>query len=182
MISALIESYEATYDEKKLRLATKLTEKAIDQFYNGGIWYLSSDALQVKADMQDRYYTSALGRMLQNLLKLAVLDSSLRYKEIADNSLSHVSKELQIKQSDAPSAAIAYLMNKIGVIGIKNSKTMLLKNQKQIEDIDYPFIVTKAEDSDRFLACSFDRCFSYSKNLLHVREAIEKRGKSGIIP
>ena len=131
LISALIESYEATYDEKKLRLATKLTEKAIDQFYNGGIWYLSSDALQVKADMQDRYYTSALGRMLQNLLKLAVLDSSLRYKEIADNSLSHVSKELQIKQSDAPSAAIAYLMNKIGVIGIKNSKTMLLKNPKK---------------------------------------------------
>jgi hypothetical protein len=178
LISALIEGYEQSYDERKLKLATKLCDEAIAKFYQNGTWILSEKALHhtlhVRAEIQNKHYTSALGKMMQNLLYLSILDESLEYKKIADKSLKILHNELVLKQSDAPSLSTAYLMDKIGVIGIKHTKTMLLKNKKEIQKVNYPFIVTKAEsDANSFSACSFTSCFSSSKDLFLVGKDIE---------
>ncbi len=175
LISALIEGYEVSYDEKKLKLATKLSNEAIAKFYKNGTWFLSDKDLHVRADMKDKYYTSALAKMTQNLLKLSILNESLEDKKIADTSLKNLNAELSQKQSDAPALATAYLMERIGIIGLKNTQTNLLRDKKEIQMFNYPFILTKMQkDADMYYACSFSSCFSSSKDLLHVRENIEK--------
>ncbi|NOQ31854.1 MAG: DUF255 domain-containing protein [Helicobacteraceae bacterium] len=174
LISALISAYEATYKHKYLELAVTLTNKAIELFYQDNTWYLSDDNLKIVADLKDKYYTSALGKMLQNLQRLSSLTASLTLQKIANNSLKSINTQLQGKQADAPASAIAYLMREKGVVTLKQSRDELLKHRIKIAKIKYPFIVTKVENSGLFLACKIGSCFAYSKDFIVIKSDIEK--------
>ncbi len=173
LVTALITAYEFTYNKRDLHLAVELMDKSIKKFYKDGIWYLNEDGLHVKADLRDKYYTSALAKTLQNLFKLSSLKDNLYFKNIALKSF----KALYIDNfADTPATDIALLMREFPVISLKHSKKMLNRYRKKIDMIEYPFIVTKVDNSGLFLACKSEACFAYSKNFLHVKELIEKIG------
>ena len=177
-ISALIAAYQVDFDTKKLNFANYLFSRAKEKFYKNGIWYLSDDKLKIKANLNDKYYTSALSKMLQNILKLASLKESFKYEKLAVKSLNSIVKELSIKQSDAPAAAIAYLMQSLKVVTLKANKTLLQKNEVLLNKIKYPYVLRKSSKDSGYLACTIGRCFSKEDDLNKIVKAIENNFKS----
>ncbi len=176
-IGALIAGYEVDYDKKKLNFAKYLLSHAKDRFYDKGTWYLSDDDLRVEANLNDKYYTSPLSKMLQNIIKLASIEGSFKYEKLALASLEHIKTELRTDLSNAPAAATAFLMQEIGFVTLKSSKDNLKKQAVNITNIEYPYILTKqVEDSD-YLSCSMRRCFSKDKDFTAALKAI-KRNRS----
>ena len=173
-ISALIAGYEVDYDEKKLDFAEYLLSVAKSKFYKNGVWYLSDDTLHVKAGLQDKYYTSPLSKMLQNIIKLAALKASFSYEKLALKSIKHLQIKLIRKQSNVPALAQAYLMQNLGVVVLKSSKINLLQNVKYFQNIQYPYVVTKKKEYNDFLACTLRRCFAKDKNIATVIQVINK--------
>jgi hypothetical protein len=110
MIGALLAAYKVDYSEDKLSFAKYLLSRAKYKFYKNGIWYLSDDDLNIKASISDLHYVSAVSKMVQNIIKLASIDSSKEYKNLAKESLEALHVELSLKQSLAPALARAYLM------------------------------------------------------------------------
>ncbi|MDF1879015.1 thioredoxin domain-containing protein [Sulfurimonas sp. SAG-AH-194-C20] len=174
-IGALIASYEVSYDKDKLDFAEYLLNHANSKFYKKGIWYLNDDKLHIKAGLIDKYYTSPLSKMLQNIINLASLKASFRYEKLALTTLELQVDALKYKQSDAPALAKAYLMQKLKVTTLKSKKKNLLKNKYQIKKINYPYVLTKEEKYDDYLACTLRLCFSKDKNLKTVIKAIDSK-------
>ena len=99
-IAALIASYEFNYDKKKLDFAEYLLAQAKEKFYKKEEWYLGDDSLNVKAGMKDKYYTSALGKMAQNIIKLAALKDSFKYDDFAIKTVESLNDRMvQISQT-----------------------------------------------------------------------------------
>ncbi len=163
-ISALISSYEVDYDENKLNFATYLLSKAKEKFYRNNKWYLS-DGMNIEASLVDKYYTSPVSKMIQNIVKLASLKESFEYEKLAISSLKSINSELSMKQSDVPAAAKAYLMQKLNVVTLKSDKNNLVKNRLIIKKINYPYLLTKATNDNEYLSCVMRRCFSRHKSL-----------------
>jgi uncharacterized protein YyaL (SSP411 family) len=177
LISAFIAAYEVEYDASRLDFAEYLLQKAKKKFYKNGIWYLSDDTLYIKADLNDKYYTSALAKMLQNISKLAALKSSLSYERFLQKSLKGLMPELEKKQSGVPALASVYLMQKYGVPVVKSSKKNLLKNRKEIERIPYPYLLREPGEYEDYLACTLRRCFAKEKTLFGIKKAINSLKK-----
>ena len=178
LISALIAGYEADYETQKLALANRLMEQAIFLFYREGRWVQADDGLNIDVDLNDKYYTSSYGRMMQNLFRLAALSENLGFENIAKRSLETKMAEIEEKQDLVPSSAIALLMQEYGVVVLKQKKDVLNVKRNAIKTIRYPYLVTKVkEDTDNFLACKVDRCFAYDRELAKVAEKIE-----GLVP
>jgi uncharacterized protein YyaL (SSP411 family) len=173
LISALIAGYESDYSDEKLDFAEYLLNKAQSKFYKDGIWYLSDDDLRIKADMRDKYYTSALAKMLQNYLKMASLKESFRYEKIVITSLEAINAALQREQSDAPATATAFMMQSLGVVMLKNTKEQLIKEKNAIQKIKYPYVLTKKSELDEYLACTMRSCFAKEKELKNIEKSID---------
>jgi len=173
LISALISGYEVDYDSEKIEFGEYLLNNAKSQFYKNSIWYLSNDNLDVKADLKDKYYTSALGKMLQDIVKMASLKESFRYDKLANNSLKSIYSMIQKKQSNVPASATAFLMQNFHIITIKSSKKVLLKNRFSIKNISYPYILTKIDNYGGFLACTIRSCFAKENSLNSLKDVIK---------
>nr|WP_275756816.1 hypothetical protein [Sulfurimonas sp. SAG-AH-194-C21] len=113
--------------------------------------------------------------MLQNIINIASLKASFRYEKLAIATLELQEDALKFKQSDAPALAKAYLMQKLKVTTLKSKKKNLVKNRIEIQKITYPYVLTKEEKYDDYLACTIRLCFSKDKNLKSVIEAINSK-------
>ncbi len=174
LISALIAGYEADYEDEKLDFAEYLLNKAKSKFYKNGIWYLADDEMNIKATLKDKYYTSPLSKMAQNILKIATLKESFRYEKLANKTLNSINAELRLKQADAPAAATAFLMQSLKIVSLKSKKENLIENEKKIKSIKYPFILSKKSDDNEYLACTMRRCFAKDAKLEKVIDAIQE--------
>jgi uncharacterized protein YyaL (SSP411 family) len=174
-IGALIAGYEVDYDKDKLDFAEYLLNHANAKFYKKGVWYLSDDNLDIKAGLIDKYYASPLSKMLQNIINIASLKASFRYEKLALATLEPQVDALKFKQSDAPALAKAYLMQMLKVTTLKSKKENLLKHKKEIQKINYPYVLTKEEKYDDYLACTIRLCYSKDKNLKTVIKAINSK-------
>ena len=174
-IAALIAGYEVNYDKSKLDFAEYLLNHANSKFYKKGVWYLSDDNLHIKAGLIDKYYASPLSKMIQNITNLGAIKASFRYEKLATATLEFQMDALKHKQSDAPALAKAYLMHTLKVTTLKSSKKNLLKHSDEIKKIRYPYVLTKDEKYDDYLACSLRLCFSKEKDLKKVIKAIDSK-------
>ena len=175
LISALIAGYEIDYNKNKLDKAEYFLNKARTKFYRDGIWYQSDDKLSIKADMQDKYYTSPLAKMTQNIIKMASLKASFKYEKLALKTLEFLNVKIEKEQSNTPASAIAFLMQSQKIITLKNSKKTLKKDFFKIKDIKYPYIITKNTNSNFFyLACTIRSCFAIDKKFKKIKKAIEE--------
>ena len=174
LISALIAGYEVDYEDKKLDFAEYLLNKAKSKFYKDGVWYLSDDEMKIKANLKDKYYTSPLSKMAQNIVKIASLKESFRYEKLAVSTLEGINVALRFKQSDAPAAAAAFLMQDLKVVTLKSKIENLKENRDKISQIKYPYVLTKKSKDDDYSACTMRRCFSKEAKLEKVIRQIQE--------
>lgn len=172
-IGALLEAYKVTLKKEYLNFADYLLQKAKSEFYKEGVWYLSNDNLDIKADLNDKYYTSALAKMLQNIIVLASLKSSFTYESLAIDTLERMNAVIEDKQSNAPASATAFLMQKHKLVTLKSSVDNLEKNSAEIRNIKYPFVVVKEEKTDNYLACTMRSCFAVDEKYENIHKIIE---------
>jgi len=173
LISTLIVAYEKTYNQQYLFLAKQFTDIAVKKFYKDESWFLSDDSLNVKADMLDKYYMAPMNKMLINLLKIASLSGKHKYLTIVQKSLDKKSNMLNENPSFYPSAMRVLLREKKGFITLKASTENLKNNFNKISNIRYPFVLTKAKEFDKYLACDMNQCFAIDKELNNVIKLIE---------
>ena len=176
-IGALLAGYEIDYDENKLGFAEYLLSRSLNHFYRNGEWYLSNDNMNIRATLVDKYYTSPLSKMLQNIIKLASLKDSFKYERIVVSTLANINHELSVSQSNAPAAARAYLMQSLDMVTIKSAKARLVKDALKIKNIKYPYVLSKKTDDYEYLACTMRRCFSKEEKLDDIIKAIEQTVK-----
>ena len=172
LIGALIAAYEVDYNETHIHFAEYLLMQAKEKFYKNGIWYLSDDGLKVPAGTNDKYYTSAQAKILEDIMKLSALKSSFRYEKIVQISMNNLRSTLVEKQSITPGLARLYLMQNYGVLVLKSSKTNLQKNHYMIDRVNYPYLLTKAEKYDDYLVCTLRQCFAKEGNIGDIIEKI----------
>ncbi len=177
LCDALLEGYERTYDPAYLAKAEILGEEAVRKFYRKGRWYLSDDHIEAMADFDDRYYTSALSVMLESLVKLAALTGKMQYLEAVKKTIARQGAVLQEKPAGVPKLVHLYLRLKKGDVIIHAKKRLLRNAQKEIDGIRYPFVLSKAERSDEYLACRINSCFAHDRNITALIEKIEKAVK-----
>ncbi len=67
-IAALLKRYRLTLDPKDLSFAHYLLLHAKDTFFKSGVLLLSNATFAVKAKSEDKYYTSAYGKYVQDLM------------------------------------------------------------------------------------------------------------------
>ena len=164
-IGALIAAYESGFDQEHLLFAEYLLVKAKQKFYKNGLWYLSDDGLDVKAGLNDKYYTSAQAKILQDIIKLAALKGSFKYEKLVVESMKKLYSTLAKNQADTPALARLYLMQTKGIVVIKSSEENLEKNRFLFQRSKYPYILLKAKEYDDYLACTLRQCFAKEKDL-----------------
>ena len=174
LIDALIEAYGVTYNKDYLANIVELTHKALKLFYRDDKWYLSSDGVEVEADYDDKYYTASLSLMLENLVQVASLSEDLKLNYIVKKTLQNKGAVLGTKPESASKLLHTFLRLKKGDIIIKSTLNKLLESKEIIDSINYPFILTKVEESNEYLACIVNSCFDYDKNMSKLKEKIEK--------
>ncbi len=168
VVDALIEAHQVTLDGEYLYLANSFAKRAILLFYRQGKWYLSSDGAEVLADSDDKYYTSPLNMMLSGLSTLAVLKEDLKMDEIVSQTLEDYGKVLRSDPASAPRLMSVFLRHKIGEIVLKSKRDNLIEYQAEIEAIDYPFVLRKAEEIPGYMACKLKTCFAEGERLKPV--------------
>ncbi|TET88353.1 MAG: thioredoxin domain-containing protein, partial [Sulfurovum sp.] len=164
LMDAMIEGYLITYNKTYLTQLEALAKEAISKFYKNKQWYLSDDGIQALADFDDRYYTSALSVMFESLVRLASLTEQLDYNEIVKESIKHSGAVLETNPAKAPKLLHTFLRFKMGDVIIKSNAKKLQNVRKQIEALKYPFVLSKTEESDKYLACRVNSCFAYDTN------------------
>jgi len=178
LMDAMIEGYLRTYDKTYLIQLEALAKEAIRKFYKKRQWYLSDDSIHVEAGFDDRYYTSALSIMLENLVRLASLTEELDYNEIVKETIKESGAVLETNPAKAPKLLHTFLRLKMGDVIIKSNAKKLQKSRKQIEAMKYPFVLSKPEESDKYLACRVNSCFSYDTNITalinKIKEVVHK--------
>jgi len=174
LMDALIEGYLKTYENKYLTLLQTLANTSLKKFYRNKQWYLSNDGIAAFADFDDRYYTSALSKMLENLLRLSSLSGNLRYAEVVKETIETMGVVLEKNPVDASKLVHTFLRLKRGDIIVKSKKEKLQKSREALESIQYPFVLSKAEESDKYLACKINSCFAYDTNITALIEKINE--------
>ena len=172
LIDALLTGYEYSYNKKYLHLAKTLTLEAIDKFYKNGTWYLSDDRLDVKADYDDRYYTSALSVILWSMFGLSSLLEDLSYFENATKYLQkNPANTTNINSSKFRQTLLRWQR---GDIIIKADKSRLSRAREKIDMLSYPFVLTKVDNIDNALACRVKSCFAYDKDIEGLLKKIKQ--------
>ncbi len=173
LIDAVLEAYAQTYDDKYLTLADKLATEAKQKFYKKGKWYLNQTSPPVAGRYFDKYYTTPLAQMFENLLTLAALTYDLqRFSETKKMTADEKEKILRAFD-DSPEAVRLLIRLAYGDIILKSSKTQLLDAKAQIAKVRYPFLLTKPEATKQYLLCDMQTCFFYDKNLTKVLSHID---------
>jgi len=173
----LLYAYKLTLDKNYLIKVKTLLARANQNFFKNSSWYLSYDALSIEGNFIDKYYTSALSKILSANLTLASLihDRKL-YNETKNTILKYKDKILH-DISAHPSGVRLLLRIQKGDIVLKSKKANLFKEKANIKALKYPFFLLKDEKEDNFLACDIDSCFGYDKDFKNVKLIIEKRVK-----
>ncbi len=177
LIDTLIEAYENSYDKKYLNLAKQLKDKAVKKFYDpkNKTWYLDDTEIKAKSVYQDRYYTAPLSRFFHNLISIANLnydrDELYKAKKLLEEERNNILQNID----SSPEATRALLRMKYQDVILKSSRNNLIKYQKKIHSIKYPFLLTNIQNTDNFLACTIDSCFSYSKDFEKIKKEVREK-------
>ncbi|CAA6807770.1 MAG: Thymidylate kinase (EC [uncultured Sulfurovum sp.] len=175
LIAALIEAYQATFDEKHLNLAKKLNAQSIQKFYKEKQWHLSDDNFKSIADLDDMPYRSAMAVSIENILLLAHLSDDYDAYDLAKNMLTLHARKINLESSETPYATKIALMLQNGVVIIKANKENLLTHQKEIDELYYPYVLRKTVKEDDFSACTMQKCFSTDTKIDKILGDIESK-------
>ncbi len=170
LISSLLYAYQTDFNEIYLKKADILAQKAINKFYNDGMWYSSIEGIKSIENISDRYLTSPATVMVKNLFILSLMTENKKYFKIANDSVRYL-KNFAIKSAVLyPSSAMVLLQQKLGSVLIKSSEANL-KTLKPL--INRPFVYYKKYNVQGYVGCSESVCFISDDDIKNVIKAIE---------
>ncbi len=170
----LIEAYESTLDETYLITATKLTNTAIEKYFDHGKWKFSRGEFETNADIYDSSYPSSVSTMLSVLYSIASLVDPV-YKKFVFRTLEIYSYDVMRQPISTPRMTrmvIRYLKDDI-VIKAKEEK--LKRHIKDLDTLPHPFSLLKNDTNDGFMLCNSNACFGHEKSFSGIKEVLEKR-------
>ncbi|WP_196896162.1 thioredoxin domain-containing protein [Aureivirga marina] len=101
VIDSFISLYEATFEEKWLFEAKKLTDYAFVHFYNSKnkMFYFTSDLdkdlISKKIDLEDNVIPSSNSIMANNLFKLSLFFSNTYYSDVSKQMLHNIQEQME---------------------------------------------------------------------------------------
>jgi len=170
----LIEAYESTLNEVYLITATKLTNNAIEKYFDKGKWKFSRGEFETNADIYDSSYPSSVSTMLSVLYSISSLVDVV-YKKFVFKTLEIYSYDVMRQPISTPRMTrmvIRYL--KDDVI-IKAQEEKLKTHIKDLDSLTHPFSLLKNDTNDGFMICNSNSCFGHEKDFSGVIEVLEKR-------
>ena len=172
LTACLFEAYQSTLNDKYLQLFNSLASQSLNKFYKDGYWQESTDGFVMRAAMGDNSYASALAVNMKNLIHYAITGSDLEADAVVRKTMGQFSVELNKNPSYYPTAILALLEIESEPLFIKSNKKNLEK--VDLTTINYPFVYKWAVDSNKYLACKLNSCFSSSDDFSKVKLDIEK--------
>ena len=114
--------------------------------------------------------------MTQNIIKLASLKASFRYEKLALKTLESQNSVIEKELSNVPASASSFLMQREGMVTLKNSKKVLENDFIKIKSIRHPYLLIKEDKTEgKYLACTMRSCFAIEKEFKTIKKAIEDR-------
>ncbi|CAA6805034.1 MAG: Thymidylate kinase (EC [uncultured Sulfurovum sp.] len=174
LIDALITAHQVTLDNKHLTLASRLAYQAKELFLEKGIWYMNEGEHRVRADFDDRYYTSALSVLLNTFLTLANIHDDMDLGEESKRMLGSHAHILKNRLEESSNFVTLMMREKLGVVTLKAPESDLHKYIKEFMHIDHPFVLRKAHQYDEYIACKLGVCLASAKNIKDISDDIAK--------
>ncbi|HSR74611.1 MAG TPA: DUF255 domain-containing protein, partial [Sulfurovum sp.] len=174
LADALIEAHQTTLDEMYLITATKLTNNAIERYYNHGLWKFSRGEFETDADIYDSSYPSSLAIMLGVLHSLSSLVDTV-YKKFVFKTLEIHSYNVMRQPISSPMMSrmvIRYLKDDII---IKANEEKLLQEICRIDHITYPFTYFKNDTNGGFMLCNSSSCFGHEETFEKITQYLNER-------
>jgi hypothetical protein len=150
-----------------------LNSEAVSKFYKNDNWYMSDDEFIAVTPIYDSSYKSPLSNMVDNILKLALLNDDLALQEIAQKSLQSNSLTLSKSPNNCSWLLRAFMGAEKGYISLKAPKEKL--ENKILPN--YPFILKKVNNEEQYLACKVDICFAYDDDFDEIVKKISEEIK-----
>lgn len=174
LADVLIEAYESTLDETYLITATKLTNTAIEKYFDQGKWKFSRGEFETNADIYDSSYPSSVSTMLSVLYSITSLVDPV-YKKFVFRTLEIYSYDVMRQPISTPRMTrmvIRYLKDDV-IIKAKEEK--LKKHIKDLDTLPHPFSLLKNDTNDGFMLCNSNACFGHEKSFSGIQEVLKKR-------
>ena len=170
----LIEAYKSTLNESYLITATKLTNVAIEKYFDQGKWKFSRGEFETNADIYDSSYPSSLSTMLSVLYSISSLVDTV-YKKFVFKTLEIYSYDVMRQPISTPRMSkmvIRYLKDDV-IIKAKEEK--LKEHIKELDKLPHPFSLFKNDTNEGYMICNSNSCFGHEKTFDDVLEVLEKR-------
>ena len=172
LAQALLLAYKYTQEEIYLIHAHRLANRALEEFYDKGVWNFSVGEFTTQAETTDNTYTSSLSIMIDVLLTLGTLLEDEKYTHFAFKTMEYNSYELGRKPIYSPymlTQALRYLK---GDRIIKASLANLEHNSYSLAKLSYPFVLYKAASDDGFMICGEKSCFANTNDVVEIERLI----------
>ena len=170
---ALLNAFKYTQDELYLIHAQRFINKALEEFYDKGLWNFSSGEFAVKAEITDTTYTSSVSIIIDALLTLSSLLEDDKYKHFAFKTMEYNSYELGRKPIYYPYMLTQVLRYVKGDRIIKTSEQNINNYAYNLAAIKYPFIELKKSEDEGFMICGEKSCFANTPNLDNIDKLIQ---------
>jgi len=170
---ALLTAYKYTQDELYLIHAQRFTNKALEEFYDKGVWNFSIGEFTTKAEITDNTYTSSVSIMIDTLLTLGTLLEDEKYTHFAFKTMEYNSYELGRKPIYSPYMLTQELRYIKGDRVIQSSIEKLLHNSLELAKTNYPFLLYKQSENDDFMICGEKSCFAQTQKISDVNTLIK---------
>lgn len=170
---ALLNAYKFTQDEIYLIQAQRLTNKALEEFYNKGEWNFSAGEFVTKADTADNTYTSPISIMVDVLISLGSLLEDEKYTHFAFKTLEYNSYDLGRKPVYSPYLLKEMLRYLKGERIIKSNIDNIRSHSFELASLKYPFVEFKQSDDKNFMVCGDRSCFANTDEMNDLDELIQ---------
>jgi uncharacterized protein YyaL (SSP411 family) len=171
---ALLTAFKYTQDELYLINAQRFINKALEEFYDKGLWNFSSGEFAVKAEITDTTYTSSVSIMIDAMMTLGTLLEDDKYTHFAFKTMEYNSYELGRRPIYYPYMLTQALRYVKGDRIIKSTEANLTQNAFELAKLRYPFVQLKKSEDPGFMICGEKSCFANSDDIQKIDELIAK--------
>lgn len=171
---ALLTAFKYTQNELYLIHAQRFINKALEKFYDKGVWNFSSGAFAVKSEITDTTYTSSVSIIIDSLITLSMLLEDEKYAHFAFKTMEYNSYELGRRPIYYPYMLTQALRYVKGDRLIKTSESNINSYAHALAKIKYPFVELKKSEDEDFMICGEKSCFANTNDLNQINQLIEQ--------
>lgn len=170
---ALLTAFKYTQNELYLINAQRFANKALEEFYDKGLWNFSNGEFAVKAEITDSTYTSSVSIMIDTLMRLGTILEDEKYTHFAFKTMEYNSYELGRRPIYYPYMLIQALRYVKGDRIVKSQEHNLTNNALALSKLKYPFIELKKSEDEDFMVCGQMSCFAHTSDINEIENIIK---------